>query len=323
MTVDTQLVTPAPTAEAEQGRRRAGPLPRPPRLPRLERVPRPKPTPRQMLISYAFSLLALLLACVLVNLIVISQFQHWTAQRKLYGELRLALAQGSSPVGQIDGSGHLVALGTPVALLQIPKLGISEVVVEGTTSTQTKAAVGHSRDTPLPGQAGVSVLMGRQAAYGGVFGDIGQLRAGDQIVITTGEGVARYRVIGPRLEKERLPGLTGNQGRLILQTASGIPFLPSGTLTVDADLVSKAFQTPAVAIAPGGATASEQPMAGDTTGVVALSWLMELLVLLAVGAVFAWKLWDRRAAWIVAFPLILVTSLACADKICSLLPNLI
>jgi sortase A len=46
-------------------------------------------------------------------------------------------------------------------------------------------------------------------------------------------------------------------------------------------------------------------------------------VLLAVGAAFAWKLWDRRAAWLVFFPLILVTALACADRACDLLPNLL
>ncbi|MGN6721511.1 MAG: sortase, partial [Marmoricola sp.] len=197
MTVETEA---APeTVESDKGG------PRRPRLLRVQRVPRPNPSPRSMLVSYALSLLSLLLICIVLNLTVISQFQHWTAQRKLYGELRLSLAQASTPVGQTDVNGKLTALGTPLALLDIPTLGIHEVVVEGTTSAQTKVAVGHRRDTPLPGQAGVSVLMGRQYAYGGVFGDIDRLRAGDAITITTGQGVARYRVIGPRLRTVRLP----------------------------------------------------------------------------------------------------------------------
>lgn len=290
---------------------------------RLERVPRNPPGPRILVASYALSLLALLLLCLVFNLTLVSQFQHWTAQNKLYGELRLSLAEGSIPVGQTDIKGRLVAPGTPVALLKIPKLGISEVVVEGTASTQTKQGVGHRRDTPLPGQPGVSVLMGRQAAYGGVFGNLGQLAPGDPISITTGQGVARYRVIGQRRTGTKLPVLTGDQGRLTLVTADGVPFMSSGVRIVDATLVSKTFPQPPVAIAPGGIAGNEQPLAGDTSGAVALSWLLELFVLIAVGAAFAWKLWDRRAAWFVFFPLILVTALACADRVCDLLPNLL
>lgn len=317
MTVETQVAPPPGVADADQGG------PRRPRFVRVQRVPRPKPSPRSMLVSYALSLLSLLLVCIVLNLTVISQFQHWTAQRKLYGELRLSLSQTSTPIGQTDSQGRLTALGTPIALLDIPRLGVHEVVVEGTTSAQTKVAVGHRRDTPLPGQSGVSVLMGRQYAYGGVFGDIDQLRAGDDITVTTGQGVARYRVIGPRLKTVHLPVLSTGQGRLTLVTASGFPFIPDGSLIVDAELVSKAFPSPPTVIANNGVSAPEQPMAGDDSGLVALSWLMELLVALAIAAVFAWKLWDRRAAWIVFFPLILATTLASADKICGLLPNLL
>ncbi|MCW2854411.1 MAG: hypothetical protein JWR52_26 [Marmoricola sp.] len=313
MTLQATDERPVDTAQEDRGRRRI----------RLERVPRTPPGAGTMVVSYALSLLALLLLCVVFNLTCVSQFQHWTAQHRLYGQLRLSLAEGSTPVGQTDVRGQLVALGTPVALLKIPTLGINEVVVEGTGSAQTKQGVGHRRDTPLPGQPGVVVLMGRQAAYGGVFAHLDRLVAGDSISITTGQGIARYRVIGQRTATIKLPGLSGDQGRLTLVTARGVPFMPSGDLIVDAALVSKGFPRPTAAIAPDGVGASEKPLASDRSGLVSLSWLMELLVLLAVGAAFAWKLWDRRAAWLVFTPLILVTSLACADRACDLLPNLL
>lgn len=309
----------APMGPPEEGGRRRGSA----RLPRLERVPRPEPTLRAIIVSYALSLLSLLLIGIVLNLTVVSQFEHWTSQRKLYSELRLSLAAGSAPVGQTDSSGHLLALGTPVALLQIPRLGIDEVVVEGTTSAQTRIGVGHRRDTPLPGQAGAVVLMGRQAAYGGVFGSIDELRAGDPITVTTGQGVARYRVLGVRGAHTRLPNLVGAAGRLTLVTANGMPFIPTDVTRVDATLVSKAFPAPSPAIASNGIPDNEQPLAGDAEGAVALSWLLELLLLLAVVSVLAWKRWDRRAAWVVFFPLILATSLACADRVCLLLPNLL
>lgn len=316
MTVDAQE---APVgAPREAGRRRGSA-----RWPRFERVPRPEPTTGAIIVSYALTLLSLLLVGIVLNLTVISQFEHWTSQSRLYSELRLSLAQGSTPIGQTDSNQNLVAPGTPVALLQIPRLGVDEVVVEGTNSAQTREGVGHRRDTPLPGQPGWVELLGRQAAYGGVFGDIDQLRAGDPITVTTGEGVAHYRVLGVRGPHTRLPNLVGEAGRLTLITASGLPFVPSGITSVDATLVSKPFGEPAPVIATGKIPGSEKPLGSDTDGAVALSWLLELLLILAVLSVLAWQRWDRRAAWVVFLPLILATSLACADRVCLLLPNLL
>lgn len=297
-------------------RRRARTFPRPRRVPRTT-----PPSARTVLISYALSVLSAVLIAVLLNLTLISQFEHASSQRALYAKLRLTLAEGSAPVGQTDINGALVTPGTPIALLQIPAIGVDEVVVEGTSSAETKRGVGHLRNSVLPGQPGESVLMGRQAAFGGVFGPLGQLRSGEMITVATGQGVSKYRVIGIRQGSTQLPALGADEGRLMLETASGVPFMPDGTLIVDAALVTKAYPQPTPVLST--INSDEQPLAGDTSGAVALSWLLELLVLIAVGAVVAWKRWDRRAAWIVFAPLILVTSLACADRICQLLPNLV
>ena len=318
MSVDIEATADQQTAIAPKRRRSSR------SWPQLQRVRRATPpSPRALLISYALSVLSAMLIAVLVNLTVISQFQHVTAQRSLYAALRLSLAAGSAPIGQTDVNGQLVVPGTPIALLQIPAIGVDEVVVEGATSSQTRRAVGHSRDSPFPGQPGVSVLMGRQAAYGGVFGDLDRLRSGDLITVTTGQGISQYRVIGPRTGTVELPGLGADQGRLMLISASGLPFMPDGTVRVDAALVTKAFPRPTPVFSSGALTSQEKPMAGDDSHAVLLSWLLELLVVIAVGAVVAWHRWDRRAAWIIFLPLILVTSLACADRICDLLPNLV
>ena len=49
------------------------------------------------------------------------------------------------------------------------------VVVEGTTPGEPDAGPGHLRDTPLPGQAGVSVVFGRRATFGAPFASLPQL----------------------------------------------------------------------------------------------------------------------------------------------------
>jgi LPXTG-site transpeptidase (sortase) family protein len=292
-------------------------------LPRVQRVPRAQaPDSSTLVISYMLTILAAVAGVVLFNLAVVGQLQHFTAQHSLYQQLRLSLAEGSTPIGQTDAQNHLVKRGTPMALLEIPQLGLREVVVEGTASRQTKVGVGHRADTPLPGQPGPSVLMGRAAAYGGVFGHLDDLKAGETFTVTTGQGRSTYKVIGVRGPGTKLPALSATTGRLSLITARGLPFLPHQTVIVDADLVSQAFPRPPIAFAPGAIDDSEQPLKGDPTRLLSLLCLLELLVLGAVGAVWARKRWSQPAMWIVFGPVLGAIGLACADRACDLLPNL-
>ncbi|WP_300679856.1 sortase [Nocardioides sp.] len=292
-------------------------------LPRVRRevIDRP-PDYRVVIVSHAMTMVSVLLLLILVNLMLVGQVQHFTAQHRLYGEFRQQLAEGAVPIGQTDVDGHLITPGSPVALLRIPSLGIDEVVVEGTSSSETMQGVGHRRDTPLPGQNGVSVLMGRAAAYGGVFRHLGQLTRGTEFSVQTGQGVARYRVIGARTASTALPALTPEKGRITLITATGGAFRPSGVIRVDADLVSTAFPRPATVIAPGAIRGAENALRGDTSHAFGLSWLAELLVGLAVAATWAWKRWRPAATWIVFTPILALVGFAVAGDICTFFPNL-
>jgi sortase A len=304
-------------------------------LPRVRRVESaPPPDLPTSVISYALTLASVVLLVLLLNLALVSQIQHFTAQNRLYGELRLSLAEGSVPIGQTDIFGAIVEPGTPIALLEIPAIGVNEVVVEGSSSQETKIGVGHRRDTPLPGQAGVPVLMGRSSAYGGVFARLDQLRPRDRITVTTGQGVSTYEVIGPRLGTVEVPALTGENGRLTLVTAAGSPFQPGSALRVDAELVgtrlgseekfgTDVFPMPPTAITSAALPPQEAAMAGDRSRAFSLSWLAQLLVLAAFAAVWAWKRWSPVATGVVFPPILGLLSLACADRITDLLPNLL
>jgi hypothetical protein len=120
----------------------------------------------------------------------------------------------------------------------------------------------------------------------------------------------------------KLPALTGTQGRLTLVTAKGAPFFPHGALQVDADLVSAPVGRPPIGFAQGMIDGSQKPLGSDHSRLFSLSWLMELLVLMTIGAVWAWKRWSHPAMWVVFVPALAATGLACADRVCDLLPNL-
>ena len=294
-------------------------------LPRVQRVVTGEPpTPNRVMFSYGLTAISLVLLVLLLNIGLVGHLQHFAAQNRLYNELRLSLAEGSAPIGQVAVTGELVEPGPPIAYLEIPKLGIREVVVEGTTSRITKLAVGHRRDTPMPGQPGASVLMGRKTAYGGVFGHLDKLLPGDTFKITTGQGEVTYEVLGTRVDGSslELPVQGPDDGRIALTTASGGAFQPGGALRVDALQVSESFPRPPVAFAPGVIDDAEQALAGDRSRLFGLSWLLELLLLLTVATVWAWKRWSHPGTWIVAVPAFLAVGLACADRVCDLLPNL-
>jgi sortase A len=92
------------------------------------------------------------------------------------------------------------AEGMPVGLLQIPKIGVSKVIVEGTSTTDLRQGPGHygiageGPVTPLPGQAGNVGIAGHRTTYGAPFYNLNELAIGDPIVITTIQGVFTYDV---------------------------------------------------------------------------------------------------------------------------------
>lgn len=268
--------------------------------------------------------LAALLLGLTAQLVLLSPMQHRAAQQRAFDELREKLALGTAPVAQTDQNGHLLALGTPVAIIDIPRLHVHQVVLEGTDSGVLADGPGHRRDTPLPGQAGTSVLMGRAAAYGGPFGDLGTLHQGDTFTVTTGQGKAAYRVLDLRWAGDPVPvPVAAGKGRLVLVTATGTPYLPSGLLRVDADLTSPTAQTPPATIQSGTLPKAEEPMASRSGIPWPMVMWLQALLLVSVAAVWAWHRWGRHQTWIVFAPVVAVLGLQVAGQVTQLLPNLL
>src|SRR5262249_41980807 len=150
-----------------------------------------------------------------------------------------------------------------------------------------------------------------------------ELRPGETFTVTTGQGVSTYRVLALRTGTTQLPALAPDAGRLTLVTATGRPFMPNGVLRVDADLVSKTQPGPTPVLGARAINANEQTLTGDHSRIAGLAWLLELLVVLGIAAVWSWKRWDHLPTWVVFVPLITVTAFAAADRVCDLLPNLL
>jgi sortase A len=329
MTLEAEKVeVAAPTAAAVPVRpRRAATPPRVPRPPR--RAPRPPRayaplSARAMLVRGSLTIVAALLFAFVANVTVLSQVQNLVSQQLLSNEFRQQLAEGTAPVSEGDFDDVLLRDGAPVAVIDIPQLDVHDVIVEGTSGEALKAGPGHRRDTVLPGQQGVSVIMARAAAYGGAFGRIQELAPGDSFTVRTGQGEQVFEVIGVRYAGDpTLPSPKAGESRLILQTARGVPFMPAGIAYVDARLRSEVQdsglrQTTSATLPP-----SHKAMATDTSTMWVLVFALQFLVVAQLAAVWAFRHIGGQKTWVVFVPVGVLAVLYVGNQLTLLLPNLL
>jgi LPXTG-site transpeptidase (sortase) family protein len=253
-----------------------------------------------------------------------SQLHYDRVQHDTYASFRAELAQAVAPTGPTDplNSKHVLRLGSPVAVLTIPQISLNVVVLEGTTGQILEGGPGHLRDSQLPGQEGISVIMGRRATYGGPFARLASLSPGQLFRVTTGQGVSRYRVLDVRRARDPVPPFTPGQGRLILVTADGPAYFPSGVVRVDANLISKPQPAPAMVYSPADIGPTEAAMGTEPVAWVPLVLWGQGLLLAAIALGWMRAVWGRWQTWVVAIPVLGFFGLAVADQAARLLPNL-
>jgi sortase A len=86
---------------------------------------------------------------------------------------------------------HALAVGEPIGTLEITRLGLSGVVVEGDSDAVLDRAIGHLPDTPLPWKDGNSALAAHRDT---VFRPLRDVRLGDVLRLKTPHGDFDYRV---------------------------------------------------------------------------------------------------------------------------------
>jgi sortase A len=252
--------------------------------------------------------------------LVLSGLQESHDQHVLYTRLRADLASEKTPFG------GTIAPGTPVALITAPSIGLRDVVVEGTSSRNLSKGPGHFPSSPMPGQAGVSLILGRSVTFGGPFGKITALRAGAPIVVTTGQGRFTFQVKDVRRPGDPLPPvLPANAAGLTLVTAEGNGWMggltPSQAVYVDARMIGGKVQA-APSGRPTAVASVDQIMAGDTTDLVGLFLWLQAAVLVVAGLAYARTKWTIWQLWIVGLPVVVAALWGASSATLMLLPNL-
>jgi sortase A len=132
--------------------------------------------------------------------------------RSRWAELEASRAAMSARA-TVGGTNWAFVSGAPVARLEIPRLGLDEVVVEGVDESALRAGPGHMAGSALPGENGNSVISAHRDRH---FKPLGKIVVGDTILTDASKGklkwtVARIRVVdaeAPVLRTSTTPLLT-------------------------------------------------------------------------------------------------------------------
>ncbi len=209
--------------------------------------------------------------------------------------------------------------GDPVAVIEIPRIGVHAVVIEGTTPQELMAGPGHFSVSPLPGSPGNVVIMGRRSTFGGPFGSIGLLHKGDTITVSSGIGAFTYSI----RSVESVPsgaldviGSTEDNQLTLVTAASGIA--PDGRTAVIARLDGDPVDLPP---APTNVTtAAETGIAGDPRGIGGLLLWGELLIAAIVAATLLRRRVPGTVVWLLGLPIILALLWATYLALAQVLP---
>lgn len=260
--------------------------------------------------AWAVSLTAALVMGFVGFLFTLSHVQERHHQSTAYKTFQDQLGRAVAPTGPAPD-------GDPVALIDIPAIGLHQsVVVEGTTGRDLMRGPGHRRDTALPGQAGVAVVFGRGATFGAPFARLSELRVGDRIEAVTGQG--RYTYTVNAYGDGDHPIVDPARNRLVLVTGDS-DWIAGSTVLIGARLDGEPEQN------PGGRPATvpyDKALAADK-GALATLQLWSLALLGAVlGALLLARYWRRSTAYLTAAPVVGALLWAVYENAAALLPNL-
>jgi sortase A len=151
-------------------------------------------------------------------------FQHREADHleSLLNERRQA---GNAPVQTATASSmKATSFASPDGLIgriEIARLGISVVVVEGTGKRILRRAAGHIEGTALPGQPGNVAISAHRDTF---FRPLRHVKLDDIVALTTPNGEYRYRVVSTKVVKPSDVSVLNSDGNEILTLITCYPF---------------------------------------------------------------------------------------------------
>ena len=156
-----------------------------------------------------YTLLAL--GIVLLGAFALGKASSWYFQRQGNAALQ---AERASPAERIER-------GDVIGRVDVDRLGVSVVVVEGVDAGDLAHAAGHLTGTAFPGQPGNAAIAAHRDTF---FRPLRKIRPRDVIRVTTPDGEYSYRVTWTRIVKPDDMGVLRPDGKQELTLITCYPF---------------------------------------------------------------------------------------------------
>lgn len=134
--------------------------------------------------------LLIAIGCVCLTIFGMRTVEAALFQRTADQTLERALVAPAPEVGRGVAAGELIGR------LEIPRLNVSVIVIEGDDDATLDRAAGHMRGTALPWELGNAVIAGHRDTF---FKPLKNLREGDEIRMTTVRGTYDYLVVSTEI----------------------------------------------------------------------------------------------------------------------------
>jgi sortase A len=117
----------------------------------------------------------------------------WVFERRETAALARFVPTESAAGGVVTPT---IGPGGLIGRMEVSRLDVSVVVVEGTSNKSLRRAVGHIAGTALPGQPGNVGIAGHRDTF---FRPLRNIQRDDVITLTTSNGEYRYRVVSTKI----------------------------------------------------------------------------------------------------------------------------
>lgn len=141
-----------------------------------------------------------------ILVLLFAGYQNWITD-STQRDSQITLTKEVTKVISLPDTTKVVGPATPLAtspdpgvghwlgVIQIPKLNVKQVIVDGTDKAQLQLGPGHYIGSAMPGERGNVAIAGHRTTWGRPFRNLDKLRMGDEIIITTPRASSMYRII--------------------------------------------------------------------------------------------------------------------------------
>jgi len=140
----------------------------------------------QSCLHFAFYIL------LVVGLLAVGYAGYIIADAQTYQAIQLRKFSHNVPVAEPD----VPRIGELVGEIEIPRLALRAVILQGDSPQVLRRGVGHLPGTPMPGEWGNVALAGHRDSF---FRPLREIRPGDNVALRTLKGQFQYRVESTRI----------------------------------------------------------------------------------------------------------------------------